>query len=35
MDQFSFRAPTLDDEAKGLKKYWIKHEDSIKIPPGP
>jgi hypothetical protein len=25
----------LDNEGKGLKKYWIKHEDSIKIPPCP
>ena len=25
-------ASTLNDERKSLKKYWISHEDSIKIP---
>jgi len=27
------RASVLDDEAKGLKKYWIKHEDSRRLIP--
>jgi hypothetical protein len=36
IDQFSLRPryPT-DNERKGVKKYWINHEDSMKIPPCP